>query len=164
MCAALLLPATSHPLPSSNQIMNLIAGKVALDRIQAFMGAAEMAQSPLLPAAAPAQLAVEVRGASFAWSPDAPPLLHDVELAGEHRVPVDCLLAFAWVWLGGLAGTCRLACGCRPRPSHPHLLLLTSHQSHPLAQCLAARCSSWWAPSAPASPRCWQRCWGRCRR
>lgn len=47
------------------------------------MGSAEMAQAPLLPPAAPAQAAVEVRGGSFAWSPGAAPLLHDVDLAGE---------------------------------------------------------------------------------
>lgn len=115
--------------------MNLIAGKVALDRIQAFMEASatlrrisvwrrkrrplysllplrslheghmdvsprlqppanpaptsthppqaeEMRQAAPLPPAAPGQPAVELRGASFAWSPGMPPLLHDINLTG----------------------------------------------------------------------------------
>lgn len=63
--------------------MNLINGKVALDRVQAFMGAEEMAPAPALPPAPPGQAAVEVARGSFAWRPEAEPLLHDVELSGE---------------------------------------------------------------------------------
>jgi hypothetical protein len=64
--------------------MNLINGKVALDRVQGFMQAEEMQQRPALPPAAGQQPAVEVAGASFAWKHDAPPLLHDVDLTGGH--------------------------------------------------------------------------------
>ena len=54
--------------------MNLINGKVALDRIQAFMEGEEVAQAPLLPPApaAAAPPAVEVVGASFGWGLAAP--------------------------------------------------------------------------------------------
>lgn len=43
----------------------------------------EMRQAAPLPPAAPGQPAVEISRASFAWSPGAPPLLHDVDMSGE---------------------------------------------------------------------------------
>ncbi|KAL4446696.1 hypothetical protein ABPG77_007940 [Micractinium sp. CCAP 211/92] len=63
------------------QIMNLINGKVALDRIQKFMQAEEMAQRTPLPPAGPGQAAVEVVAGSFAWAAGDAPLLHDIDLA-----------------------------------------------------------------------------------
>ncbi|PRW33949.1 ABC transporter isoform A [Chlorella sorokiniana] len=63
-----------------NQIMNLIAGKVALDRIQGFMESEEMQQAASLPPAAPGQPAVELQAASFAWVPGGLPLLHGINL------------------------------------------------------------------------------------
>ncbi|PSC76242.1 multidrug resistance-associated 1 isoform X1 [Micractinium conductrix] len=63
------------------QIMNLINGKVALDRIQKFIEAEEMAARPVLPPAAPGQAAVEVINGSFAWARGADPLLRGVSVA-----------------------------------------------------------------------------------
>ena len=60
------------------QLMNIINGKVALDRIQAFMQADEMEQAPVLPAGAPA---VSVRGGAFSWGPGKEILLRDVDLS-----------------------------------------------------------------------------------
>ena len=62
--------------------MNLINSKVAMDRVQSFMGAAEIEQRAPLAPASPAQPAVEVHGCSFAWQHDGAPLLHDVILSG----------------------------------------------------------------------------------
>ncbi|PRW61038.1 multidrug resistance-associated 1 isoform X8 [Chlorella sorokiniana] len=62
-------------------ITNLINGKVASDRVQRFMDSEEMAQQNVLPPAAPGQAAVDVAGGSFAWQPDAEPLLHDINLS-----------------------------------------------------------------------------------
>lgn len=43
----------------------------------------EMRQAAALPPAVPGQPAVELRAASFTWSPGARPLLHTIDLAGE---------------------------------------------------------------------------------
>lgn len=60
------------------QLMNIVNGKVALDRIQAFMESDEMRQAPALPAGAPT---ISVRGGAFSWGPGREVLLHDVDLS-----------------------------------------------------------------------------------
>ncbi|KAI3434886.1 hypothetical protein D9Q98_002940 [Chlorella vulgaris] len=63
------------------QIMNLINGKVALDRIQAFLLAEEMDQAPPQPPARTNQPAIEVVAGSFAWQKGAEPQLRNVSLS-----------------------------------------------------------------------------------
>ena len=75
-------PLLLHSPPACLQLMNLINGKVAMDRVQSFMGAAEIEQRAPLAPASQAQPAVEVHGCSFAWQHDGAPLLHNVDLSG----------------------------------------------------------------------------------
>lgn len=64
--------------------------------------AEEMRQAAPLPPAVPGQPAVELHGASFAWSPGAPPLLHDIHLTGmcgwEDWMKAASLPGGQWVW------------------------------------------------------------------
>lgn len=79
-----------------------------------------MAQRTPLPPAGPGQAAVEVVGGSFAWARSDAPLLHDVNLAGGHRLP-ERSRAFA-LRVGGTRPSNVLRAGerhtCRPH-LHP---------------------------------------------
>ncbi|EFN56982.1 hypothetical protein CHLNCDRAFT_143584 [Chlorella variabilis] len=68
----------------ATQIMNLINGKVALDRIQTFMRADEMQQAAPQPPGLAGQPVIEVVRGSFSWKRDAEPLLRDISLAVPH--------------------------------------------------------------------------------
>eukprot|EP00889_Picochlorum_renovo_P004424 jgi/Picre1/31454/NNA_006806.t1 len=60
------------------QLMNIVNGKVALDRIQAFMESDEMAQAEEQAAGAPA---VSIAKGSFSWMMGHDTLLHDINLS-----------------------------------------------------------------------------------
>ncbi|GAB4815546.1 hypothetical protein N2152v2_002592 [Parachlorella kessleri] len=62
------------------QIVNIINGRVALSRIQAFMEVDEMVQPALQPRALAPAPAVDMRGADFAWKAASPPLLRGIDL------------------------------------------------------------------------------------
>jgi ATP-binding cassette, subfamily C (CFTR/MRP), member 1 len=68
-------------LPS--QINALVQGKVALDRIQKFLGEEEMEQEEETFSGDPA---VVVKGAAFAWTKGGDPVLRDIALTGENCV------------------------------------------------------------------------------
>lgn len=63
------------------QLMNLVNGKVALDRIQKFLKAEEMDQAPLAPSASPAINIGISQQAAFAWAPSGPPMLKNINLS-----------------------------------------------------------------------------------
>jgi len=60
------------------QIMSLIFGKVALDRIQKFMNSEEIEEAPT--AIPSSKTGITVTGASFSWAPEAPETLHNINL------------------------------------------------------------------------------------
>ena len=60
------------------QLLNIVNGKVALDRIQEFMEADEMHQAPQQPAGAPA---ISIQQGSFSWGPGQEILLHNINFS-----------------------------------------------------------------------------------
>lgn len=60
------------------QLLNIVNGKVALDRIQEFMEADEMKQASVQPPGAPS---ISIQRGSFSWGPGRETLLNDITLS-----------------------------------------------------------------------------------